>query len=185
MKEIDRAKPIRKGEFYGSPACCNARLCKYADFVQATKDADAMVEQLGPAWEPNVFENLGWHAFARLKHASERYISVSADRRGRGGRITSTVRYSVLVNLPGGGSVSASGRDVRKAMRAAIDQIKRGAEARIGLAETFRMSLNQAAEKQSEGDAASVPNRADKACAREAKQGLNLGSNLGSDYLSF
>lgn len=58
-KEIDRWKPVRKGATYCAPACgCG---CTWAEFQKATKSARALCRQLGAGWEPDVWENGGWH----------------------------------------------------------------------------------------------------------------------------
>lgn len=57
----DRWAPVSNGLFYGSPACCGARLCTRAAFDQATVEAKALAQRLGTGWVPRVWENLGWH----------------------------------------------------------------------------------------------------------------------------
>lgn len=53
------AKPVRKGKFYCSPWC--GFDCLWEHFQNATKKAQELCEKLGPAWEPRVWENTGWH----------------------------------------------------------------------------------------------------------------------------
>ncbi len=53
--------PRANGKFYGSPACCGAKFCTRADFDLATKRAAALAKRMGAGWEPDVWENLGWH----------------------------------------------------------------------------------------------------------------------------
>ena len=62
----DRWEPVRIGRYYGSPACCGARLCTVKAFDRATSEAAALIERLGPGWVSRVHENLGWFYEARL-----------------------------------------------------------------------------------------------------------------------
>lgn len=55
--------PVRRGTIYCAPACGGD--CTYAEFLTATKKANALCtllsRQTGHPWEPCVWENLGWH----------------------------------------------------------------------------------------------------------------------------
>lgn len=57
MKERDW-KPVRNGDVYCSPACGYG--CTWAAFTEATRASAKLAKQLGPAWEPRVWDNLGW-----------------------------------------------------------------------------------------------------------------------------
>lgn len=52
----------RSGGIYCSPACGGSRgFCKRADYDRVTKEAAKLAARLGEGWEPEVWENLGWH----------------------------------------------------------------------------------------------------------------------------
>lgn len=57
----DYSQPaVRKADgTYCSPWCGMG--CTFAAFEKATADAEALATQLGPNWEPHVWENMGWH----------------------------------------------------------------------------------------------------------------------------
>jgi len=57
--EAGRWTPVLRGKEYCSPAC-GAR-CKKADFDNARVRAGALARELGPGWQPHVWENGGWH----------------------------------------------------------------------------------------------------------------------------
>lgn len=54
-------EPFARGSFYGSPACCGARLCTRKAFDQATAEANVLAVRMGPGWSTVVWENLGWY----------------------------------------------------------------------------------------------------------------------------
>lgn len=51
--------PVRRGPIYCAPACGGR--CTWAAYQQALKASRDIARRLGPGWEPNVWENLGWH----------------------------------------------------------------------------------------------------------------------------
>ena len=54
-----RDMPVLNGKIYCSPRCgCK---CTKAAFDRATKEANALAGRMGEGWEPNVWENCGWH----------------------------------------------------------------------------------------------------------------------------
>lgn len=53
-------KPVRRGEYYCSPACSHDGFCKYTDYLKAQKRAKLWAKRL-PGFKPVVWENLGWH----------------------------------------------------------------------------------------------------------------------------
>lgn len=55
----DRWTPKLNGEIYCSPACGFG--CKKADFDRAFALANALAVNLGPGWQPKVWENGGWY----------------------------------------------------------------------------------------------------------------------------
>ena len=59
--------PKRNGAIYCAPAC--GRGCTHAEFLNAARAAKLMAEELGPDWEPHVWENLGWYYAAQHKAA--------------------------------------------------------------------------------------------------------------------
>lgn len=51
--------PVLNGKIYCSPRCgCK---CTKAAFDRATKEANALAARMGEGWEPDVWENCGWH----------------------------------------------------------------------------------------------------------------------------
>ena len=56
--------PVRNGPIYCSTACGGG--CKHAAYLAVAAQAEAMCAALGPAWEPRVNENLGWHCHVQL-----------------------------------------------------------------------------------------------------------------------
>ncbi len=113
-----RWSPIRLGAIYCSPACGGR--CTWQAFQQATKDAAALAEELGPGWSGEVSENLGWHF--RASHESG-CIQVHQ----------TMGTYSAYLNekgrMPGGRWVTAGGSDPREVVRSAIAQARRELEA--------------------------------------------------------
>lgn len=55
----DRWTPKLKGNVFCSPACGFG--CKKADFDRASARANALAANLGPGWQPDVWENGGWY----------------------------------------------------------------------------------------------------------------------------
>ena len=55
--------PVRKGDFYCSPACgANCTHKAYEDAInKATKLAEKCAKEIGGEWDIHVHENLGWH----------------------------------------------------------------------------------------------------------------------------
>jgi len=51
--------PRRRGDIYCAPACGGG--CTHAAFLKAHADAKRLCKRLGPGWEADVYENLGWH----------------------------------------------------------------------------------------------------------------------------
>jgi hypothetical protein len=51
-------KPKWRGDTYCSPACGGG--CKRKDYNRALENAEKLAKELGPGWEPHVWENLGW-----------------------------------------------------------------------------------------------------------------------------
>lgn len=51
--------PVRKDEVYCSPGCGFG--CNYSAHEQAVHEADELAVSMGDGWEPNVWENAGWH----------------------------------------------------------------------------------------------------------------------------
>lgn len=60
MSDDDRWTPVSgPGDRYCSPRC--GRGCTRAEYEHAVESAERMVAELGEGWEPDVWENLGWH----------------------------------------------------------------------------------------------------------------------------
>lgn len=51
--------PVRRGDIYCAPACGGK--CTWEKFELAQASAAKLADKLGDGWEPNVWENLGWH----------------------------------------------------------------------------------------------------------------------------
>lgn len=58
-------EPIRNGDVYCAPWC--GFKCKWDAYEQAVIDASKLAKSLGEGWEPQVWENLGWHYKATTK----------------------------------------------------------------------------------------------------------------------
>lgn len=66
--EAKRWVPILRGSIYCAPRC--GRGCTKAEYDAAVKAADALARVMGAGWEPEVWENLGWHYAAKKGVAS-------------------------------------------------------------------------------------------------------------------
>lgn len=66
-------KPIKNNKSYCAPAC--GFDCQHKDFINATKKAKALCDKLGQGFQPEVWENLGWHWAVKRGH-----ITVMQDR---------------------------------------------------------------------------------------------------------
>lgn len=71
-------KPIRKGDVFCSPGCGGGCLRKDYEFVVAKSKRLAV--DLGPGWEPNVFENMGWYWTVENKKL---HLSVYQNQNGK------------------------------------------------------------------------------------------------------
>jgi hypothetical protein len=69
--------PVRSGDKYCAPFC--GRGCTWQEFERATKAAADLAAKCGPGFEPEVWENLGWHACAVKKGKEYGCISVYHD----------------------------------------------------------------------------------------------------------
>ena len=61
-------EPVRHATVYCAPACGSG--CTLEEHDEAVRKAAALAKKLGPAWEPNVWENMGWHYNAVCGSAS-------------------------------------------------------------------------------------------------------------------
>lgn len=58
VKDVDWTPRLRNG-IYCSPRCgCD---CTKAAYDKAVKDSAALAKRMGDGWEPEVWENMGWH----------------------------------------------------------------------------------------------------------------------------
>lgn len=71
--------PVLNGDIYCSPAC--GRGCTLEEYDQAVKDADELAAQLGKAFQPHVWENLGWHYSATAAVPGEAFVTVNYSKR--------------------------------------------------------------------------------------------------------
>lgn len=86
-----RSRARRNGKFYCSAACGGGKFCTWEEYQKAVRESRAEAQALGRGWEPEVWENLGWHWALRRGG-----MTVSKSR-WRGRRY-----YSVLLNGSGG-----------------------------------------------------------------------------------
>jgi hypothetical protein len=56
--------PQRRSAVYCSPSCGGE--CQWSAFQSALKFAKELCKRLGPGWEPDVRENLGWYCAVRF-----------------------------------------------------------------------------------------------------------------------
>lgn len=100
----DRWTPILTGDVFCSPACGGK--CTKAAYDRAVDAANALVAQLGHGWEPEVWENLGWH------YAVQRGVVRVHAYEGK---------YEVVVNVEGEAATHTEDADPRKAVEDAKD----------------------------------------------------------------
>lgn len=103
--------PRRRGDVYCSPACGGN--CTFKAFNSATFKASLLCEKLGAGWEPDVWENLGWHHAVispcrriRLSGGYGQYIAFLTEKGESGGRYV------------------ADGRTPKSAIRACVAEAK-------------------------------------------------------------
>ncbi len=99
----DEWTPVLKGDVFCSPACGGN--CKKAEYDQAVKAANELAAILGAGWEPDVWENLGWH-YRAIKQDSE----VGPEHGG----------YHAIIRIDDTFSISKSDRNAKKALAAAV-----------------------------------------------------------------
>jgi hypothetical protein len=51
--------PVERGSIYCAPACGSG--CTREEFERVTRAAVELCAELGPGWEPRVWENMRWH----------------------------------------------------------------------------------------------------------------------------
>lgn len=85
--DINRWTPVLNGDIFCSPACGDK--CKLADYEKAVKAANTLVSVLGDGWEPEIWENLGWHYCVFRGDAK-----VSPDRAG----YTASIKVDYMVD---------------------------------------------------------------------------------------
>ena len=103
--EENRWRPVRKGDIYCSPACGGK--CKFADYQHAFGAAKAMIDMLGAGWEPEIWENCGWH-YRVSKGDVE--VSFSAND-----AFTASIRINYIFDAYSG-TISESSNDPREAV---------------------------------------------------------------------
>jgi len=97
-------KAKRNGDIYCAPACGGG--CTYAAFKLATKRAELLCKRLGPEWQPDVSENLGWH-YAVKSPCGRVRVSEHWPAPGKGDLVSRVGRlvpdhYTAFLNLDGG-----------------------------------------------------------------------------------
>jgi hypothetical protein len=100
--------PVQDGDVYCSPACGGR--CKKAAYDYAVKAANELVTMLGNGWQPQVWENLGWHF-----RASKGESTVSFDGTG----------FSAALRPYQQALFSGEGNTPRQAVENALIQMKR------------------------------------------------------------
>lgn len=88
-REVNRWKPVRRGEIYCSPGCGYG--CTHKAYLTACLKAERIARRCGPGWKPRVWENLGWHYAAT---SPNNYVKVHPFREGGG--------YTVFFGWPEG-----------------------------------------------------------------------------------
>lgn len=107
-------KPVRKGLQYCSPACGHG--CKLHEFKRATREADRLAKSMGAGWQPEVWENLGWHYSTNSKCGR---LAVHANRDlGKGNQYSAYLRHKGS----GGGNFVGLGSTPQAAVRDAVSQ---------------------------------------------------------------
>lgn len=74
-----RWTPVLNGDKYCAPACGSG--CTKAAYDLARANALTLATELGEGWEPNVWENMGWHYSAI--HSGQMKIVVHRQRDGK------------------------------------------------------------------------------------------------------
>ena len=115
------------GEIYCSPGCGGR--CKKADFDLATERADRLCEQLGDGWNPQVWENLGWHYSVVLDlrrdrpspHKDRAHVEIHPAHSWKDGKVS----YLCFFNSAGGQVMGESTETPIETLRIALDRLKR------------------------------------------------------------
>lgn len=106
--------PIHRGRIYCSPACGLG--CTRAEYEKAFKDCADLCKLLGPGWEPEVWENLGWH-YACNKGVLRLHPII--DRRN-GNRLVSYMAY-----FNGSTQLVEQHEEAKSAVSAVVQAVKR------------------------------------------------------------
>lgn len=88
-----RARMKGRVAIYCAPAC--GRECTRMEYDRAKRMSKLLAKALGPAWKPDVWENLGWHWAARVPDPNDLRMEVH----GNGPRLSNekSERYSYSV----------------------------------------------------------------------------------------
>jgi len=112
--------PVRRGDAYCSPACGGGeKVCSMEHYERAVDAANELARDLGDGWEPEIWENLGWHA--RVNSSCGR-ISVHIPLLPR------DVSYMAFLGprrLKPAGKWAEHGRTAREAIANVIDAARR------------------------------------------------------------
>lgn len=104
----DEWAPVLNGDIFCSPRCGGG--CTKAEYDAAVTAADALAAKLGPGWEPDIWENLGWHYAVRRGDSEVFHDDIG--------------RYTAIIRIDEKIEISESDPDPRKAIGRAIVILK-------------------------------------------------------------
>jgi hypothetical protein len=116
-------KPKKKGDIYCAPAC--GRGCTLKEHERAQKRGKKLVKRLGPGWELQVWENLGWH-YCAVSECGR--IKVHPYRRRSDG-------FHAFLGHGVGGRWTGDGATPKKAVAAVIAEARADVEGLMSLVE--------------------------------------------------
>lgn len=134
---IDKWTPIERGDIYCSNACGGR--CKRAEYDKAVRDAARVCKQLSQAtggdWEPEIWENLGWHWVVLLKFGRDQIIRVRMPygRRSYDADLTDARSYPGIGMMASGAPARSAVGAVTKLMRALRAERARLGEAMVAV----------------------------------------------------
>ena len=119
MSEESRWKPRRKGEFYCSPGCGAG--CTWKEYCMARSAAQALAKEMGEEWEPEVWENMGWHYCAVRPHMSV-HPNLVYDTEVA---VSYTAFFSKSEDARCGGEWNVNSKTARRAALLVVEQVER------------------------------------------------------------
>lgn len=127
---MSRTTPVRKGAVYCAPFC--GRGCTHAEYRRAVRRARILAKRLGEGWQPEVWENLGWH-----------YKAVSPLGGIKVHPIAGSSSYVAFYGEPGraGGSYTVDHADPVEAVREVLQRVRRHARGMVRQLRVERRSV--------------------------------------------